>query len=124
MSNSLRPLKITIVGDGMTNCFLLCYSISSRASFENIKSKWWPEIRHFSNNVPVVLVGTKLDLRIANSEKFVTTTEGRRLRKEIHAHSLVECSAKKKLHLNTVFEEAVRAVEKKPKNKPHQCVVL
>jgi len=56
-----------------TNCFLLCYSISSRTSFENVKSKWWPEIRHFSANVPVVLVGTKLDLRIPNSEKFVTT---------------------------------------------------
>lgn len=103
---------------------MLCYSISSRASFENIKSKWWPEIRHFSSSVPVVLVGTKLDLRIANSEKFVTTAEGRRMRKDIHAHALVECSAKKKLNLNTVFEEAVRAVDKKPKSKQRQCVLL
>lgn len=73
--------------------------------------------------MPVVLVGTKLDLRIPNSEKFVTTAEGRRLRKEIHAHSLVECSAKKKLNLNTVFEEAIRAVENKP-NKTRQCTIL
>lgn len=107
-----------------TNCFLLCYSISSRTSFDNIKSKWWPEIRHFGQNVPVVLVGTKLDLRIPNSEKFVTTSEGRRLRKEIHAHNLVECSAKKKLNLQQVFEEAVRAVERKPRSKPPACKIL
>ncbi|ALC47082.1 RhoL [Drosophila busckii] len=185
MSKSLRPLKITIVGDGMvgktcllitytqnefpleyiptvfdnhacnitvddneynltlwdtagqedyerlrplsypnTNCFLLCYSISSRTSFENIKSKWWPEIRHFGSNVPVVLVGTKLDLRIPNSEKFVTTQEGKRLRKEIHAYNLVECSAKKKMNLQQVFEEAVRAVDRKPKSRPPSCKIL
>ncbi|EDW84787.1 uncharacterized protein Dwil_GK14302 [Drosophila willistoni] len=115
----LRPLSYP-----NTNCFLLCYSISSRTSFENIKSKWWPEIRHYSNNVPVVLVGTKLDLRIPQSEKFVTLQEGRRLRKEIHAYSLVECSAKKKQNLSLVFEEAVRAAEKKPKSKPQTCTLL
>lgn len=69
-------------------------------------------------------MGTKLDLRIARSEKFVTTAEGRRLKKEIHAHSFVECSAMNKENLGNVFEEAVRAVEKKPKSKPHQCTLL
>lgn len=72
----------------------------------------------------MVLVGTKLDLRIPNSEKFVTAHEGRRLRKEIHAHNLVECSAKKKLNLQQVFEEAVRAVERKPRSKPPACKIL
>lgn len=72
----------------------------------------------------MVLVGTKLDLRIAGSEKFVTNAEGRRLRKEIHAHALVECSAKSKVNLEAVFEEAVRAVEKKPKSSPRKCTFL
>lgn len=40
-----------------TDCFLLCYSIDSRTSFENVLSKWTPEIRHFSPHVPIVLVG-------------------------------------------------------------------
>ncbi|KAL5273360.1 RhoL family protein [Megaselia abdita] len=117
----LRPLSYP-----NTDCFLLCYSISSRTSFENIKSKWYPELRSFSKQVPIILVGTKLDLRVPNSEKFVTTNEGKKLRREIHAHALVECSAMKKLHLAEVFEEAIRAVERKkpPKNNSINCCIL
>lgn len=58
--------------------------------------------------------GTKSDLRIQGSEKYVTTQEGKKLKSKINAYALVECSAKKKAHLTDVFEEAVRAVEKKP----------
>lgn len=38
-------------------------NLHSRASFENVKSKWLPEIRHHAPGVPFILVGTKLDLR-------------------------------------------------------------
>lgn len=114
----LRPLSYP-----NTDCFLLCYSISSKTSFENVKSKWSPEIHHFSHNVPIILIGTKLDLRVPGSEKFVTTAEGKKLKRDIKAYSFVECSAKKKINLDTVFEEAVRAVERKPQ-KPRTCQIL
>jgi len=104
----LRPLSYP-----NTDCFLLCYSIASKTSFENVTTKWNPEIRHFSPHVPIVLVGTKADLRVQGSEKFVTTIEGKKLRNKIGAFTLVECSAKKKTNLVNVFEEAIRAVEKK-----------
>ncbi|KAL7038724.1 hypothetical protein ACKWTF_009672 [Chironomus riparius] len=48
----LRPLSYP-----NTECFLLCYSIDSKTSYENVASKWSPEIRHFSPHVPIVLVG-------------------------------------------------------------------
>lgn len=116
----LRPLSYP-----NTDCFLLCYSIDSKTSYENVVSKWSPEIRHFSPHVPIVLVGTKSDLRIQGSEKYVTTQEGRKLKKRIDAYALVECSAKKKTHLADVFEEAVRAVEKKsPRNRKFDCTIL
>jgi GTPase SAR1 family protein len=41
----------------------LCFSTIGRASFEAIKDKWAPEVRHHVPNVPIILVGTKMDLR-------------------------------------------------------------
>lgn len=116
----LRPLSYP-----NTDCFLLCYSIDSRTSFENVLSKWTPEIRHFSPHVPIVLVGTKSDLRVQGSDKFVTVVEGKKLKNKINAYSIVECSAKKRNNLILVFEESIRAVEKKkPGSRKSNCSIL
>ena len=42
---------------------LLCFSLSSRVSFRNCKAMWFPEIRQFCPQTPVLLVGCKNDLR-------------------------------------------------------------
>jgi len=42
----LRPLSYP-----QTDVFLVCFSVTSPASFENVKEKWFPEVRassHFS----------------------------------------------------------------------------
>ena len=54
----LRPLSYPD-----TNVLLLCFSISSPDSLENIPERWVQEIKHFCPNVPVLLVGLKKDLR-------------------------------------------------------------
>merc|ERR1719316_2479135 len=54
----LRPLSYP-----QTDVFLVAFSLISRASFENVKQKWWPELKHHCPGVPTILVGTKLDLR-------------------------------------------------------------
>jgi hypothetical protein len=99
---------------------------------------------HYSKRAPVVLVGsvendemilksvcsecyffagTKTDLIIQGSEKYVTTCEGKAMCKKIDAYTLVECSAKKRINLGSLFEEAVRAVENR--RKPHSfCDIL
>ena len=68
----------------MKDVFLACFSIDSRKSFDNIKENWIPELRHHNPRTPIILVGTKKDLRedyIKNtgrySEKkdFITTYE-------------------------------------------------
>ncbi|GBP31235.1 Ras-like GTP-binding protein RhoL [Eumeta japonica] len=51
----LRPLSYN-----NTACFLVCYSVDNRASYENVSLKWFPELQHFAGSVPVVLVG-KMD---------------------------------------------------------------
>lgn len=107
-----------------TACFLLCYSISSRTSFDNIYSKWCPEIRHHAPNTPIVLVGTKSDLRVAGSEKFVTTIEGKKLKQKIRAAAFVECSAIKKENLSDVFYASIRAIERGRGVKQRVCNIL
>ena len=53
-----RPL-----GYARTDVFLICFSLVNPASYENVREKWVPEIRHHCHNVPIILVGTELDLR-------------------------------------------------------------
>lgn len=70
------------------------------------------------------ILGTKLDLRVPNSERFVTLAEGKKMKNKIHAFALVECSARRKVNLADVFHEAVRAVSKKPYKKRNACLIL
>lgn len=65
-----------------------------------------------TNLIVFNLTGTKADLRVMNSDKYVTTAEGKKLKNKIGAYTLVECSAKKKTNLANVFEEAIRSVVK------------
>ncbi|UYV78762.1 RhoL [Cordylochernes scorpioides] len=48
----LRPLSYP-----MTDAFLLCFSIDNMASYNNIVTKWQPEIKHYCNKAPYILVG-------------------------------------------------------------------
>lgn len=54
----LRPLSYPD-----TDVILMCFSIDSPDSLENILEKWHPEVKHFCPNVPIVLVANKKDLR-------------------------------------------------------------
>ena len=54
----LRPLSYP-----MTDVFLVCFSVVSPTSYENVSAKWIPELRHHAPNAPIILVGTKTDLR-------------------------------------------------------------
>jgi len=102
-----------------TDVFLMCFSIISPSSFENIKIRWYPELQHHCQGTPVLLVGTKLDLRedpnINEGLKSqglapITKEQGESLSKEIGSSSYVECSALTQKGLKQVFDEAARIV--------------
>ncbi|MCI4385490.1 hypothetical protein PGIGA_G00051130, partial [Pangasianodon gigas] len=85
----LRPLSYP-----QTDVFLICFSLVSPASFENVRAKWYPEVRHHCPSTPIILVGTKLDLRDEKEtiEKLkekklapITYPQGLALAKEIDA---------------------------------------
>uniref|UniRef100_A0A3P8NIZ6 Rac family small GTPase 2 n=2 Tax=Astatotilapia calliptera TaxID=8154 RepID=A0A3P8NIZ6_ASTCA len=102
-----------------TYVFLICFSLVSPASYENVRAKWYPEVRHHCPATPIILVGTKLDLRDEKDtiEKLkdkklapITYPQGLALAKEIDAVKYLECSALTQRGLKTVFDEAIRAV--------------
>ncbi|KOC70979.1 Rho-related BTB domain-containing protein 2 [Habropoda laboriosa] len=48
---------------GRSDVVLLCFSITNPVSLRNCKAMWYPEIRRFCPQTPVLLVGCKNDLR-------------------------------------------------------------
>ncbi|XP_030374396.1 ras-like GTP-binding protein RhoL [Scaptodrosophila lebanonensis] len=108
-----------------TKCFIVCYAIDNRRSFENVRHKWVPEIRELtqSNNVSILVVAAKSDLRANNATECVTTMEGISLCKEIKADCFVECSARSK-RSNSVFVQAIRIIKRKECRKSSRCQIL
>ena len=113
-----------------TDVFLVCFSVDSHTSFENVKTKWIPEIRTHANKVPFILVGLKTDIRGSGESggKFVSRESGEKLTNEVRGAKYVECSAKTQEGIRQVFEEAVRTVfhelYSKKKKKQSGCLVL
>ncbi|XP_015594475.1 cdc42 homolog isoform X2 [Cephus cinctus] len=94
---------------------LLCFSVVTPSSFQNVKQKWLPHIQNNCPKTPFLLVGTKIDLRndsnmletlAENNEKPITTEQGKELAQEIKAVKYVECSAVTREGLWNVFNEA------------------
>ena len=112
----LRPLSYPD-----TNVFLACFSVVNPSSYDNIKSKWVPELRHHCPDVPIVLVGTKLDLREdpemlkrlqEKDTQPITYEMGLKLKEEIGAVAYGECSARTQKGLKEVFNASIEAVLK------------
>ncbi|KAL2297884.1 hypothetical protein Nmel_016451 [Mimus melanotis] len=109
-----QPLRVA-----SKDVFLICFSLVSPASFENVRAKWYPEVRHHCPNTPIILVGTKLDLRDdkdtierLRDKKLapITYPQGLAMAREIGSVKYLECSALTQRGLKTVFDEAIRAV--------------
>jgi cell division control protein 42 len=105
----LRPLSYP-----QTDVFLVCFSVTSPASFENVREKWFPEVHHHCPGVPCLIVGTQTDLRedLQVREKLaskkmqpVKKEDGERMAKELGAVKYVECSALTQFKLKDVFDE-------------------
>jgi len=102
-----------------TDVFVVCFSVVAPTSFENVEEKWAPEIHHYRENTPFILVGTQVDLRdnfyevqrlYKNRQKPVTYEMGIRLANRVGANCYVECSALTQKGLKAVFDNAILAV--------------
>merc|ERR1712209_22777 len=124
----LRPLSYPD-----TDVILMCFSIDSPDSLENIPEKWTPEVKHFCPNVPIILVGNKKDLRNDSNtikelakmkQEPVRPEEGRTIAEKINAFAYLECSAKSKEGVREVFETATRAALQVKKVKKPRCRIF
>lgn len=86
------------------------------SSLTTLNAKWYPEVAHFCENTPLVLVGTKTDLRRDDQTKRMLSAQGQApispeqgalVAKEIGA-KYIECSAKTGDGVKQVFDLALR----------------
>ncbi|KFY51123.1 hypothetical protein V496_08924 [Pseudogymnoascus sp. VKM F-4515 (FW-2607)] len=109
-----------------THAIMLCFSVESKDSLENIESKWVGEIAENCPGVKLVLVALKCDLRenddtAEDGEAAAVDGEPRREKKEcityqqglevarrIGALRYLECSAMRNRGVNEAFTEAAR----------------
>ncbi|CDQ81429.1 rho-related GTP-binding protein RhoG [Oncorhynchus mykiss] len=117
-----------------TNVFVICFSVASPPSFENVKHKWHPEVTHHCPNTPILLVGTKKDLRNDpevlkklkdQNQTTITQQQGIALARQIQAIKYLECSALNQDGIKEVFAEGVRAfLNPQPVATKKPCVLL
>ena len=112
----LRPLSYP-----NTDCFIVCYDTTNRTSLSNVEKKWLPELQKYCPEAPIVLVGTKSDMKndprcVAKLEpdrKVVSSEEGLQAAQKLNTAAWKECSSLTMEGLNEVFDTAIRIVEKK-----------
>ncbi|ESK83939.1 rho1p [Moniliophthora roreri MCA 2997] len=126
----LRPLSYP-----ESDVILIVFSIDFPTSLANVQDKWYPEVAHFCEGTPLILVGTKIDLRGdeqtkrmlgAQGQTTVTPTQGATIAKEIGA-KYIECSAKTGHGVRDVFNLALRESMKGKWGKivkQRRCVVI
>ncbi|KAL4065398.1 P-loop containing nucleoside triphosphate hydrolase protein [Scleroderma yunnanense] len=107
----LRPLSYP-----ESDVILIVFSVDFPVSLGNVQDKWYPEVAHFCEGTPLLLVGTKTDLRrdeqtrrmlAAQGQVPVTPEQGADVAKEIGA-KYIECSAKTGTGVQDVFNLALK----------------
>ncbi|KAK8104064.1 GTP-binding protein RHO3 [Apiospora kogelbergensis] len=129
-----------------TDVVVLCFSVDSKDSLENVESKWVGEIQENCPGVKIVLVALKCDLRENNEDEdedataatgaaegaqrekrpMIDYNQGLDVARRIKAMRYLECSAMKNRGVNEAFTEAARvALSVKPSGeKDSKCVIM
>ncbi|KAH7103784.1 signal transducer [Auriculariales sp. MPI-PUGE-AT-0066] len=128
----LRPLSYP-----ESDVILIVFSIDFPTSLANVQDKWHPEVSHFCERTPMLLVGTKIDLRrdehtrrmlSAQGQTPVSPEQGEAVAREIGAR-YIECSAKTGEGVKEVFNLALSQsmggrLRRFGANRTGKCVVL
>ncbi|ELP84970.1 Rho GTPase, putative [Entamoeba invadens IP1] len=100
--------------------FVVCYSVVDVNSFEHVVTKWKSNIEYYSPNTPLMLLGTKIDLReenkkvvkpIQNKVNWISTEQGINKAKEIKAVLFMECSSLTGFNITTLFQNIAKVAK-------------
>ncbi|EFQ32545.1 Ras family protein [Colletotrichum graminicola M1.001] len=130
--------NVGLLGADDTDLIMLCYSVDSKDSLENVESKWVGEIADNCPGVKLVLVALKCDLREADNEEeegaegqqrekrpMINYEQGLEVARRINALRYLECSAMRNRGVNEAFTEAARvALSVKKDREESQCAVM
>jgi Ras homolog gene family, member A len=95
-----RPLSYPDSG-----IIVICFSVDDPKSLENVTARWYPEVAHFAQGVPILLLGCKTDLRppqegeegadssVKKRVSHVRRKQGEAVARAIGAVRYLECSA-------------------------------
>ncbi|CAL9699103.1 unnamed protein product [Knipowitschia caucasica] len=118
-----------------TNVVVICFSISDPLSYCSVTQTWIPDVDMNCPKAPVLLVGTKSDLRDDKDvlqqlkEKGlspITQQQGSALAKQIRACGYFECASKHQEGLEEIFQQAALVFLQRKKRKPSKkhCIIL
>ena len=89
-----------------TDVFTICFDVSNLDSFSKIREFWVEkEIRPLNSDAPIVLVGTKTDLRDESNDRGTISREsGEQLAREIGAAGYFEVSSLEMRGVDELFQ--------------------
>ena len=87
------------------DAFVFLFDVSdSRERFVDIYSYWWPELIKECPDAPIILVGSKIDLRFSKPDA-ITTAEGEEMASQIGAVKYSEISSLRDMGVTELFKE-------------------
>lgn len=105
---------------------VLSFSVDSFDSLQAIEQRYLPSVRIHLPDAPVILCGTKSDLRYAGSDtQLVNVEEAQLVATRIGAACYIECTAKSQPSVALVNDSIVRAaMAGKPQQRSSSCSLM
>jgi GTPase SAR1 family protein len=125
--DSLRPETL-----GQADVFLVCYSIFSSNSLENVRLKWAPLAKKYCPSAGLMLIGCKEDLRSDAGEVSrlracgrapLTEAQGAAVAAEIGAQHLL-CSAKTQAGLKSMVDATIALATETRASNHSWCTIM
>ncbi|MFX0074350.1 MAG: Rab family GTPase [Candidatus Hermodarchaeota archaeon] len=107
VSGSMSSLKNLYYKEAEAAIFM--YDITNQRSL-NYFPDWFVDIRTYSGNIPVLLVGNKIDLE---KKHMASKNHAMTLKERFYLSSLLEISVKSGENIYNMFEELIKVIIKK-----------